>query len=96
MTRRRNKAELYAVVSELRALNWTTPTIASVVGCTDTRVRTILTDLGLHHPVRFPSPSEALASLDDNLAARVRALRRFGKQTSEQDEEPSSGITSRA
>lgn len=88
MTRFDDKAELYAVVGELYERNWTIPTIARVVGCTDTHIRTILTDLGLHHPVRFASPSDALASLDDNLAARVRALRQFGKQTSEQDEAP--------
>lgn len=87
MTRFDDKAELYAVVGELHERNWTIPTIALAVGCTDTHVRAILADLGLHRPVRFQSFEAAIASLDESLAERVLKLRDFGIRTSRQHED---------
>jgi hypothetical protein len=89
MTHADDKAELYELVALLHGRGWTTPTIAYVLAYSDTRVRFVLADLGLHHPVRFESLESAIASLDVETADRIMRLRHFGIRTSTEAENAS-------
>jgi hypothetical protein len=81
VTRADDKAELFALVQLLHERGWTTPTIARVLDFSDDRIRDVLTDLGLHSPVRFLSVLDAIQSLDDPSAQRVLAFRQSGIPT---------------
>lgn len=82
MTKADDKQELFELVQLLHGIGWTTPTIARVLDFSDDRIRAVLTDLGLHNPVRFVSVSEAMQSLDEAVSQRVLAFRQAGIPTS--------------